>query len=65
MAVGVDEPGADDFSGRVDHPLRRRAVETADVDDAVAFDGDIGRVARVAGSVGDPAAADQNVEHRS
>ena len=65
VTVGVDEPRTDDFSGRFDHALCRRAVETSNVDDAIPFNRDIRGVARIAGSVGDPAAPDQNVEHRS
>jgi hypothetical protein len=50
-----------------------RAVETTNLDNvvalnsvalnSVALNGDIGGVARSAGAVGDPAAADQNVEY--
>ena len=63
MAVGVDQPGAHDLAAGVDHPLGRRTVEPANVDDAIARDRDVSREARVAGPIGDPAAADQYVEH--
>jgi len=39
-----------------------RAVESTDVDNAVALNRHIGRVARVAGAVDDPAAADEESE---
>jgi len=56
--MGVDEAGRNDLAAGVDLLAGGRAVESTDVDNAVAFDGQVGREARVAGAVGDPAAAD-------
>ena len=64
VAVRVDEPGADDLAGRVDHAVRGRGrAEPADVGDLAALDRDVAEVRRAAGAVGDPAVPDQDVEH--
>ena len=64
MAVRVDEPGADDLAGRVDHAVRGRGgTEPADVGDLAALDRDVAEVRRAARAVGDPAVPDQDVEH--
>ena len=64
MAVRVDEAGADDLAGRVDHAVGGRGrAEPADVGDPAALDRDVAAERRAAGAVGDPAVADQDVEH--
>ena len=65
MAVRVDEPGADDLAGRVDHAIGgRRRTEPADVSDLAALDGDVAEIGRAARAVGDPAATDEDVEQQ-
>jgi hypothetical protein len=61
--VRVDETGAHDLSGCIDHPSRLRIRKTmaGDVHDPVARERDVGRIARIASSVGHPSAADQYV----
>ena len=64
VAVRVDEPGADDLPRRVDDPRGGgRAVEPADLRDPAVLDRDVAEERRAPGAVGDPAAADQDVEH--
>ncbi len=64
VAVRVDEARADDLAGRVDHPRCGGAlVEAADLGDPSALDRDVAEEGRAAGSVGDPAVPDQDVEH--
>lgn len=47
---------------RIDNVFRGGIRQCTDVDDAITFNGDIGRVARIAGAIGHPATADQDVE---
>ncbi|HEY3057937.1 MAG TPA: hypothetical protein VGL99_03085 [Chloroflexota bacterium] len=65
MAVGVDEPRADNLTLGIDDAPCHGESEGANVSNAIALDGHISRVARVASAVGHPAAADQDIEHRT
>ena len=63
VGVHVDEAGTDEQPVGVDHPGRGLARETSDRRDTAAGDADVGAEPRVAGSVDDAAAANQQVEH--
>ena len=66
VAVRIDEPGADDLAGRVDHALGAGVARQApDLDDPVALDRDVAEERRAARAVRDPAVPDQDVETTS
>ncbi len=64
MGVTVDEARRHDQAVRIDRARGR--AHLADLDDATVLDADIGAIARLAGSVDDAAAADDEIEcHQS
>ena len=64
MGVQIDEAGRHDQSARVDLPLRCRASQAADSDDAIAAHADVSRKPRIASAVDDVAVAYQQVVRR-
>src|SRR3954451_3341439 len=64
VAVRVDEAGAHHLARRIDDPgCRGSLAEAADLDDVSSLDRDVTEEGRATGPVGDPAVADQGVEH--
>ena len=61
MAVRVHKARADDLACGVNHTAGLRPGQRPDVYDLIAFNGDIGRIGRIARAVSDPTVADQNV----
>ena len=65
MDVDVDEPGADDATGGIDHVRGGRVGQRPDRHDPIAAHPDVGGDRRRAAAVDDRPAADQQVEvHR-
>src|SRR6266487_4841023 len=65
MTVRIDETGADDLAGGIEHSFRLSVVKpmACYFDDDFTLNRYIGRIARITSAVGDPPAADQDVEH--
>ena len=61
MAVRVDEAGADDAAGGLDHAVGAAAVHRADVRDPAVLDRDVAAERRPAAAVDDPAVADEEI----
>ena len=65
VGVHVDEAGADEQPVGIDHSGRGLGRKSSDRSDTAAGDADVGGEPRIAGPVDDPAAANQQVEHRA